>query len=171
MGSEARDLARRLGLLGKSVFFLEQWVAYDERQNFLLEADVGISAHPATIESRFAFRTRVLDYIWAGLPMIVSSGDEFGELATRESVGMSVAAGKLEEWRNAIVTLLENRGLRQQMRERLAHIARRYTWQSVAEPLLKYCEKPYQTERISRLRRQLTPLLSSGFEAIRGLRG
>src|SRR5437763_3453860 len=100
---DARRLAEELKLLGRNVFFHEQWVPYDERESFLLEADLGISAHPDTIDSRFAFRTRVLDHIWAGLPMILSAGDDFSDWAERNSVGRSVAPSDVGGWKEAIL--------------------------------------------------------------------
>ena len=71
MAERACGAARELGLEGRSVFFVD-WVPYDERQNYLLEADVGVSLHQPGVEAQFAYRTRVLDYLWAGLPMVLS---------------------------------------------------------------------------------------------------
>jgi glycosyltransferase involved in cell wall biosynthesis len=171
MAAEAEKLARELGLLGKSVFFVEDWVAYDERQNYLLEADVGISAHPATVESRFAFRTRVLDYIWAGLPMILSAGDSFAELVARENLGRAVAPGDSAAWASAILALTADENFRRDARSRLHALAPQFTWERAAAPLLKYCHTPYHTARPSLLRKKLAPLLSSGYEIAKGLRG
>ena len=41
----ATQLNAEGGLLGKSVFFNHEWVPYELRQNFLLEADAGVSTH------------------------------------------------------------------------------------------------------------------------------
>ena len=50
------------------VHFNYDWVPYAERARFLLDADLGVSAHFDTVETRFAFRTRLLDYFWVHLP-------------------------------------------------------------------------------------------------------
>lgn len=171
MGEEARRLADELKLLGRTLFFHEEWIPYEQRQNFLLDADVGISAHPATVEARFAFRTRVLDYIWAGLPMILSAGDDFGDWIEREHIGISVGSGDVRGWANAIRAMLQNVPEREQMKQRLGELAPGFHWAKAAEPLLRYCAKPYKTSRVSPLRKKLAPLLSSGFEIARGLRG
>lgn len=170
MGEEARRLADELKLLGRTLFFHEEWVPYEQRQNFLLDADVGISAHPATVEARFAFRTRVLDYIWAGLPMILSAGDDFGDWIEREHIGISVGSGDVRGWANAIRAMLQNVSEREQMKQRLGELAPGFHWEKAAKPLLRYCAKPYKTSRVSPLRKKLAPLLSSGFEIARGLR-
>src|SRR4029077_10583123 len=64
MAHRARELADELGLTAKNVFFNEKWVPYAERQNYLLDADVGVSTHFEHIETTFSFRTRILDYLW-----------------------------------------------------------------------------------------------------------
>ena len=71
---EAIAYARERGLEGRYVHFNHGWVPYEERQSYLLEADLGISAHHEHLEARFSFRTRVLDYLWAGLPMVLTQG-------------------------------------------------------------------------------------------------
>lgn len=169
MGEEARKLAVELNLLEHSVFFHAEWVPYEQRQNFLLEADAGISAHQATVEARFAFRTRVLDYIWAGLPMILSAGDDFGDWVERERVGTAVQPGDVQGWANAISEMTANASEREAMKQRLSKVAPRFQWEKTAEPLLRYCANPYKTSRVSPLRKKLAPLLSSGFEIARGL--
>ena len=39
--TETLALADELGLTGRNVFFNESWVEYDDRQNYLLEAESG----------------------------------------------------------------------------------------------------------------------------------
>ena len=69
-GDRARARARARG----RVHFNHDWVPYEQRGAWLLEADLGVSAHPAHLETRFAYRTRIADYLWAGLPVVTSAG-------------------------------------------------------------------------------------------------
>ena len=78
MAVAARRLADELGLTGTHVIFNEEWVAYDERQNFLLDADIGVSTHLHHVETDYSFRTRILDYLWASLPIVSTTGDAHG---------------------------------------------------------------------------------------------
>ena len=55
MAIAAQGLAEQLGLTNRYVFFNEGWVDYDDRQNFLLEATLGVTAHFDSAETRFAF--------------------------------------------------------------------------------------------------------------------
>jgi glycosyltransferase involved in cell wall biosynthesis len=165
MVEDARRLASELGVQNTQVFFQSGWVRYEDRHNWLLESDVGVSAHHATVESRFAFRTRVLDYIWAGLPMIVSAGDYFGDWVAQEDLGHAVAPGDVQEWERAIVALASDAGAREGIKGRLQALKVQFQWQSVAEPLRRYCAKPYKTERPSALRQRAVPLLSAIYDS------
>ena len=92
MAVEARRLADELGLTGVHVFFNEEWVPYDDRQNYLLDADVAVTTHLHHVETDFSFRTRVLDYLWAGLPTVATNGDSLADLIEREGLGRDGAA-------------------------------------------------------------------------------
>ena len=72
MERRALALTEELNLRDRVVFFNENWVPYEERGSYLLEADIGVSAHFDDLETRFAYRTRLLDYIWARLPIVTS---------------------------------------------------------------------------------------------------
>jgi hypothetical protein len=164
MAQEAQEEARRLALLDRAVFFLPGWVPFEQRQDYLLEADLGVSAHPATVETRFAFRTRVLDYLWAGLPMVLTSGDYFSELAERAGLGLSVPPGDVEAWVRAILHLTGNTELRRQIKARLADVASQFTWNQAAQPLLKYCNNPYRAPRMPKTRAAISTLSTPIFE-------
>ena len=58
--NETVQLAKSLGIYEKNVFFNFGWVPYEERQNYLLESDVGIITHPVHIETRFSLEQEFL---------------------------------------------------------------------------------------------------------------
>jgi GT2 family glycosyltransferase/glycosyltransferase involved in cell wall biosynthesis len=133
--------AAELGLLGRSVFFGD-WIPYAERGNVLLEADLGLSLHNDGLESRYAFRTRLLDYIWAGLPMIVTGGDPLSEVVAQNNLGCVVPAGDGEALAGAILQMLGRVEARAEMAERFAAVARSYTWERVVEPIARFMDQP-----------------------------
>ena len=138
---EAVALARSLGLEGRRVHFHDGWVPYAQRAAWLLEADVGVSAHPAHLESRFAFRTRIVDYLWAGLPVVTSGGDALGELVRARGLGRAVAPGDAEGFAAACAELLDDRAARQQARAAVAQAAAQLRWDGVVAPLLEFCRR------------------------------
>lgn len=92
MTERAVAAAHETGLVADgAVYFNEGWTPYDARAGMLLEADVGVSAHLPTLETRFAFRNRLLDCVWAGLPIVCSAGDELGDRVESDGWGEAVA--------------------------------------------------------------------------------
>jgi GT2 family glycosyltransferase/glycosyltransferase involved in cell wall biosynthesis len=136
-------LAEELGIRGKTVFFNDSWVPYAERQDYLLEADIGVSTHYESVETLFAFRTRLLDYLWAGLPMIVSSGDTLSELVAEHGLGATVAPGDVEGLAAAILKLAAEPDRRERRAAAMAGVRERFTWERTLEPLVNFCRAPY----------------------------
>jgi GT2 family glycosyltransferase len=138
----ALKLTKELGVLDSIVFFGD-WVPYDERENYLLEADLGVSLHFDHVETRFSFRTRLLDYIWAGLPAVVTEGDYLGDLLAREGLGRSVRCEDVEAVADAIVEMLAVPDLKQELAAGFASLAERFHWESVAQPIVEFCQQPW----------------------------
>jgi glycosyltransferase involved in cell wall biosynthesis len=139
MVQRAIELSRQLDLLDRTVFF-NDWVPYQKRQDYLLEADLGVSLHFAHIETHFSFRTRLLDYIWASLPMLVTRGDVLSDLVESENLGWVVDFEDLDAVTAAILSGLE--ADRDQYRPRFAAVARSLTWEQVLHPLVAFCQDP-----------------------------
>lgn len=144
MASATRQLADELGLTDVYVFFNEGWVAYDDRQNFLLEADVGVSTHLDHVETAFSFRTRILDYIWAALPIVATSGDAFAELIEADGLGLTVPAGDVDALESAMFRLLDDREYAALCRKRLDSVRPTFAWSVVLEPLLDFCRTAHR---------------------------
>ncbi len=140
---ESFDLARELGVLDTSVFFNESWVQYAERQNYLTEADAGVSTHMSHVETTFAFRTRILDYLWAGLPMVVTEGDSFAELVESEGLGVVVPAQDVAALEAAIDRVLFDEKFAASVRQNVARVRERFVWERALAPLLEFVRAPH----------------------------
>ena len=137
-----RELSATLGLTGTHVFFNEGWVAYDDRHNYLLDADVGVSTHLDHVETAFSARTRILDYIWAALPVVATAGDGFADLIEREALGMTVPPGDVEALEDALFRLLDDAELAAMCRKNLEAVRIRFAWPEVLDPLVRFCRFP-----------------------------
>lgn len=140
MCAQAVDLATELGLIDKWVHFNFGWVDYDDRHNFLLDADVGISSHFDNPETRFSFRTRMLDYMWCDLPIIATRGDVFGDSLTDEGIGISVGFEDLEEWTQAITVMMNDVDALKNYQEAVSKYSQGFRWESVADSLREKLE-------------------------------
>lgn len=140
MPERAVELAQQLGVLGRQVIFLD-WVPYHKRFDYLLESDIGVSAHPVHLETRFSFRTRMLDYLRASLPMVTTEGDIWASWVQEYQLGQVVPAGDVTAYAHAIELLLSPEE-RQRCRERSLALQEQLTWDRVIEPLRRFCLAP-----------------------------
>lgn len=137
---QSRELARNLGVLDSNVFFNDSWVDFDDRQNYLTEADLGVSTHHSHVETTFSFRTRILDYLWANLPMVVTEGDHFGDLVREKSLGVAVSAGNVEELEKALETMLFDEKFVNRAKKNIKEVRKEYFWDVVLRPLTSFVE-------------------------------
>jgi glycosyltransferase involved in cell wall biosynthesis len=142
MARLAIERAEKLGLRDRVVFFHEGWIPYEQRGAYLLEADVGVSAHFEDLESRFAFRTRLLDCFWAGLPVVTTTGDVLGDLVERRGLGRALPPRDVRAWVDALETLLDDTGAREQARAAIAEVREEFVWSRVVEPLRGLVREP-----------------------------
>jgi GT2 family glycosyltransferase len=142
MAEDAVSLAHELGLVGTYVFFNEDWVEYDDRQNYLLESDVGVSTHLDHVETEFSFRTRVLDYLWASLPIVATGGDSLATLIETTGIGTTVPPGDVDALEAALFQMLDDDEFRASCRGEIERIVPTYHWSKVLEPLLEFCRAP-----------------------------
>ncbi len=104
----ARQVVSRLEAspaLKSAVFFCD-WVPYQERDAYLLEADIGVSLNVESIENRFAVRARLLDYLWTGLPSVVTRGDDYAQLLQNAGIAEVVRPSDAAETAQAILRQL-----------------------------------------------------------------
>lgn len=132
----ARSLAEELGVLGTQVIFLDAWVPAAERADYLLDADAAVSAHRPSLETRFAFRTRVLDHFWARLPSIVSDGDWFAEYIREEGLGLVVPCSDLDAMVAAINRMSSDALLRSETIDRIDAVRERWRWEATTASLV-----------------------------------
>ena len=147
MASEAIALATELGVKDRLVFFNHDWVDYEARQGYLAESDAGVSAHFDSLETRFSFRTRVLDYFWAGLPVLTTEGDGMAELVAKDGLGEVIPYQDVAGWQRAILALVEDRDRATAVAARVTAFSERFRWSRVVGPLAAYCQAPYHTPK------------------------
>lgn len=142
MADDAAELARELGVLGRSVFFNENWVAHEGRADYFLDADLGVSTHLDHLETAFSFRTRVLDYLWAGLPIVSTAGDSFEPVIRENELGVVVPPGDPQRLADELEALLGDPDRLERMRVNVKTIASDFSWERALVPFVDFCTNP-----------------------------
>ena len=154
----AADAARAVA--GPGVHFIERWVPYEERGAWLLDADLAVSAHKPSLEAELAFRTRLLDCLWAGLPAACTEGDVLASEGGRQGWARTAPVGDARALADAMVALCDPEE-NARARTAASAAAKERTWQRSADTLLALLDAPAPPR--ARLLDKDTPALAGVF--------
>ncbi len=135
------QLAKDLGVYQTQVLF-NDWIDYDDRYQYLIDANAGLSIHKLHIETKYSFRTRVLDYIWASIPIITTTGDAMADFVEKFKVGWVISPGDDFELSQAILSSIRDEDFVLKINERLQELKRNFYWEKSVEPLVGFCSHP-----------------------------
>jgi glycosyltransferase involved in cell wall biosynthesis len=138
----SEKLAKQWKLLDKSVFFYKDWIPYENRQYYLTECDAGIVTFADHLENRFSQRIRLLDYVWAGLPVLTNGGNVLGDWIRDKELGKTVPFGDDKMLAKIIVDWSENSQKILQIKKRMSVAKKDLSWKRVCNPLIRFFQDP-----------------------------
>jgi len=140
MCQKAVEYAKKKGLMDRYVFFNFGWTPFEERVNFLARADIGVSAHFDILETRFSFRTRVLDYLWAGIPIVTTRGDAMANLVEKHKLGAVIDYEDSRGMAAALEKMADDSSLRRKIKVNISKIKPLFCWDLICDriaPIIK----------------------------------
>jgi glycosyltransferase involved in cell wall biosynthesis len=139
-----RALAARLGVLDRTVRFLDEWIPFAQRDAILGDADIGLTLHRDDEEARYAVRARILDYLWMGLPCVLSGGDELSLELIHHGAALEAPTADPGGCARALDSLLDpNR--RADAAAASAQLRARHRWSAIDDALLGAVQRALDT--------------------------
>lgn len=145
----AMKFAEEKGLLNKQFYFVD-WVDYETRINWYSHADFVISINQPGEENIFAWRTRVMDYIWGDVVTLTNAGDPLGDELVDSGAAIKLNDLDKSTIVSAINQVYENIAILEKTKQALSRLKEKYYWDNVTEQLLPIIEKhelKYQFEQ------------------------
>jgi glycosyltransferase involved in cell wall biosynthesis len=142
---ETRARANEFQLRDRSVHFIDDYVPYAERGRYLAECDAAVSTHRSNLESRFAYRTRILDCVWAGLPIVCTEGDVIADMVEKHGFGIVVPPENAEALAGSLERISNDGTFAASCRARIVAHRRLFDWKDAVEPLVRFCAQPRVT--------------------------
>jgi glycosyltransferase involved in cell wall biosynthesis len=134
------DRARALGVT--DAIEIVDWVPHGERRDRLARADAAITLDPGGIEARYAFRTRLVDALACGLPIIATAGEFVADEAASRGAGFTIAAGDAEALAALLGELASDPGRLAAASSRAPALAQRWAYETTVAPLAAWCREP-----------------------------
>ncbi len=141
--AQTRIRAERQGWLGHQVR-LVPWMPYEQRFAVPQLADLAVVTHRPGLETDLSLRTRLVDLLWLGLPLVVTTGGTMARVVSETGAGLVVPANDATALAGAIRRLLDDHQLRRDAAAAGRSWAAERSWQRLAQPLLEFAEHPWR---------------------------
>lgn len=148
------SLAKKHGLLGKNIF-LTDWVPFLERESYLTECDAGIVTSPDIPEANFFLKTRIYDYLWAELPVLLGDNEAFAGVVMKNRLGLITKCGQADDWAKNIVYLYKNKKVQKQIKTNIKKIKKEMTWKKTLKPIEIFLKNPKKDKNLIKCDRKL----------------
>ncbi|HXU30867.1 MAG TPA: glycosyltransferase family 4 protein [Thermoanaerobaculia bacterium] len=135
---EARCRCR--GVWGTRVQLLD-WVPSERRYDLLRDVDVLVAPHRPTLETRLSLRTRFLDALAAGCPVITSEGGAMSRMLIEHHAGRVVPAGDAAALGVALVDAVKKID-GDAFQAGAARLLEGFRWERALAPLVAFCREP-----------------------------
>jgi glycosyltransferase involved in cell wall biosynthesis len=165
---EAR--CRSLGWWGSRVQ-VHDWVPAERRYDLLRDIDLLVAPHRPSLETRLSLRTRFLDALAAGCPVVTSEGGAMSRLLAEHGAGWIAPAGDAPALARALAAALDAPGSR---RAGARELVAAFGWDRVLAPLVRFCRNPWVDETKERFAQRpatVAPADRLAFRLRRKLRG
>jgi glycosyltransferase involved in cell wall biosynthesis len=109
------------------------WVDYDDRLFWYEHASLIVSINSDGKENRYAWRTRVMDYLTARTPIITNGGDPLSDLLVAEGAAIKIQEGNLPAQLSAL--LKSKSPALHKVIENLTRVSPRFYWNDLVRQL------------------------------------
>jgi glycosyltransferase involved in cell wall biosynthesis len=144
-GVEARVRRTLEAAREKGTVVFSGLVPFRNRGALYNSADVALVSAPDTVENELSARTRVIDYMWARLPVLTRGGDEYSEKMVAAGAGFTFGPEPGELTR-LLQGLAADRSRIAAARDRIEGLVRgEFNSHIAAQPFLEFLDHPRRT--------------------------
>jgi glycosyltransferase involved in cell wall biosynthesis len=167
--AEVEERCRRLGWWGSRVRAID-WVPAERRYDLLRDVDLLVAPHRPSLETQLSLRTRFLDALAAGCPVVTSAGGAMSRLLAEHRAGWIAPSGDAPALARCLAEALADPASRA---AGAAELLIDFRWERALAPLVRFCREPRRDaskERFAFRPPTVAPPDSLGFRFRRRLR-
>lgn len=119
-----------------TIVHLIDWVDFKDRANWYLDSDVVVVVNEEGPENKLAWRTRLVDFMWADLPILTNGGDPLGELMLQKHAAGKLRGLSADEIAESIHDLATDKQRIGEYKKNIRSIRSNYYWDVVVQTLV-----------------------------------
>ena len=124
----------------QDIVIMQDWVSFSDRANWYLDSDLVVVFNRAGVENSLAWRTRLVDFIWADLPIITNAGDPLGEDLIMHEAAARFSGDTAEAIAKNLEMLLGDEARLAKLRANIEKRKAIYYWDTVTKELSHHIE-------------------------------
>jgi glycosyltransferase involved in cell wall biosynthesis len=127
----------------KDRYHMLGWRPWEEMTKFYNESDVGVNLDAMHYETIYGTRTRLVEMIASGLPVVSSEGTEIIKDIVQNESGLVFASGDAKYFGECLVRIATNTSLRNHMAERALRLATgKLSFNVTLDPVRAWVQNP-----------------------------
>lgn len=138
---QVEERCRRAGWWESRVRCID-WTPADRRYDLLRDVDLLAAPHRPSLETRLSLRTRFLDAMAAGCPVVTSAGGAMSRMLREHGAGWVVPPGDAGALALALAEAMEDEAARERSRAGARDLLQGFRWERALAPLVRFCREP-----------------------------
>jgi glycosyltransferase involved in cell wall biosynthesis len=123
---------------------MQDWIKFDDRADWYLDSDLVVVINKEGEENKLSWRTRLVDFMWANLPVITNAGDPLGETMIEHKAAIRFSGLNSNAIAKDLENVLHDDKKIKNVKERLSLIKSDYYWDVVTKELADKINEHYQ---------------------------
>lgn len=126
------------------IVHITDWVKFEDRAEWYLGSDAVVLINNIGMENTLAWRTRLVDYVWADLPIVTNGGDPMSDILEANKAVYILPDLDVKTIEKEIIKISKDKETLKQVSTNLSKVRRLFYWDKVTENLSKLISKGYK---------------------------
>lgn len=126
------------------IVHITDWVKFEDRAEWYLGSDAVVLINNIGMENTLAWRTRLVDYVWADLPIVTNGGDPMSDILEANKAVYILPDLGAKTIEKEIIKISKDKETLKQVSTNLSKVRRLFYWDKVTENLSKLISKGYK---------------------------
>lgn len=126
------------------IVHITDWVKFEDRAEWYLGSDAVVLINNIGMENTLAWRTRLVDYVWADLPIVTNGGDPMSDILEANKAVYILPDLDAKTIEKEIIKISKDKETLKQVSANLSKVRKLFYWDKVTENLSKLISKGYK---------------------------
>ncbi|TAL15314.1 glycosyltransferase family 1 protein [Patescibacteria group bacterium] len=119
-----------------NIIHMVDWVDFKDRADWYLDSDIVLVVNEEGPENKLAWRTRLVDFVWADLPILTNGGDPLGEMLLNANAAIRLNGLSTESIAHSIQQLGKDKTKAMDLKKNVQLLRGSLFWDIVAQPVV-----------------------------------